>query len=304
MSVGGSPEIRLRTTPLTPVEERVAGVILESYPESALLTARTIAEKAGVSQASVSRLAVKLGYRDFAQMQDDLKHALRTRLSSPSKRLLAQPSHSKHAATLLEQVVEVDVNNLRRTLELTDGEKLEEFVECLRRSRRGRVFVAGSKKAGAVARYFAIQLVQLRSRVQLLRMDETLPDQLVDLAPDDLLVLFEPRRATRQSVILVEAFRRSDATVAVFSDERPPAVLAESTFVFATAVDGISMFDSYVGLFALCAAVLAALIQRNPADARLRAERYEYLNQGLNTWFDETASHGRRALRAKDGHTS
>jgi DNA-binding MurR/RpiR family transcriptional regulator len=286
-SRGATPEIRLRTTPLTPSEDRIASVILDGYPESALLTAQAIAEKAGTSPATVSRLATKLGYQDFAEMQDDLRQALRAQLSSPSKRLLAQSGQSKRAADLLEQVFDLEVSNLRRTMEFTDRGKFEELVERLGQSRRGRVYVAGSKNASAVARYFAVQLIQLRPRVQLLGMDDTLADQLLDLVPGDVVVIFEPRRATKHTVKLVEAVRLSGATAAVFTDERPPAVLAESDFVFPTTIDGVSMFDSYAGLFALCAAILAALIWRNPREARLRAERLESLNLDLDIWLDE-----------------
>ena len=102
-----------------------------------------------------------------------------------------------------------------------------------------------------------------------------------------MVVLFEPRRATKHAVKLIEAVRSSGATVAVFTDERPPAVLAESDFVFPTTIDAVSMFDSYAGIFALCAAILAALIGRNPAEARSRAEHLEALNLDFDTWLDE-----------------
>jgi DNA-binding MurR/RpiR family transcriptional regulator len=286
-SGGASPEIRLRTAPLTPSEGRIASVILDGYPESALLTAQAIADKAGTSPATVSRLATKLGYQDFAEMQADLRRALRAQLSSPSKRLLAQSGPPKRASALLEQVIDIEVSNLRRTLELTDRGKLEELVERLGRSRQGRVYVAGSKKAGVVARYFTVQLSQLRPRVHLLRMDDTLADQLIDLVAGDVVMLFEPRRVTRHAVKLIKVAKSRGATVAVFTDERPPAVLAESDFVFPTTVDAVSMFDSYAGIFALCAAILAALIGRNPADARTRAEHLDALNLDFDTWQDE-----------------
>jgi DNA-binding MurR/RpiR family transcriptional regulator len=147
--------------------------------------------------------------------------------------------------------------------------------------------VAGSKKAGVVARYFTVQLSQLRPRVHLLRMDDTLADQLIDLVAGDVVMLFEPRRVTRHAVKLIQVAKSRGATVAVFTDERPPAVLAESDFVFPTTVDAVSMFDSYAGIFALCAAILAALIGRNPADARTRAEHLDALNLDFDTWQDE-----------------
>jgi hypothetical protein len=35
-----------------------------------------------------------------------------------------------------------------------------------------------------------------------------------------------------------------------------------------TTIDAVSVFDSYAGIFALCSAILTALIGRNPAEAR------------------------------------
>jgi hypothetical protein len=55
----------------------------------------------------------------------------------------------------------------------------------------------------------------------------------------------------------------------------------------ATTVDAVSMFDSHAGIFALCSAILAALIGRNPAEARSRAEHLEALNLNFDTWLDE-----------------
>jgi DNA-binding MurR/RpiR family transcriptional regulator len=52
-------------------------------------------------------------------------------------------------------------------------------VERLGRWREGRVYVAGSNKAGVVARYFTVQLSQLRPRVQLLQMDDTLARRIM-----------------------------------------------------------------------------------------------------------------------------
>jgi len=64
-------------------------------------------------------------------------------------------------------------------------------------------------------------------------------------------------------------------------------VKGSSDFVFPTTIDAVSMFDSYGGIFALCAAILAALIGRNPAEARFRAEHLEALIPDFDTWLDE-----------------
>jgi hypothetical protein len=44
------------------------------------------------------------------------------------------------------------------------------------------------------------------------------------------------------------------------------------------------VFDSYAAMFALCDAVLAAIVQHVPNTVRARAERLEELNARFTTW--------------------
>jgi DNA-binding MurR/RpiR family transcriptional regulator len=97
--------------------------------------------------------------------------------------------------------------------------------------------------------------------------------------------VFEPRRATAALVQLLTRARSLGTQVAAFTDEHPPGIIAESDFVFRTKVDAISVFDSYAAMFALCDALLAALVLHVPRAVRARAERLEELNDSLATWY-------------------
>jgi DNA-binding MurR/RpiR family transcriptional regulator len=69
---GLPPLARLAEAKLTAVESKLADVLSQRYPEAALLSARSIADAAGTSPASVTRFARKLGYTDFAELQAEL----------------------------------------------------------------------------------------------------------------------------------------------------------------------------------------------------------------------------------------
>lgn len=293
-----SPLVRLRSAELTTSEAKLAQVLADRYPEAALLSARGMAIAAGASPASVTRFAKKLGYRDYAGLQADLAVEMRARLSSPPKRLSVKGhGRRKSASTLLQEVISQDASNLQATVLMLDEQQLEAFVRRLVTSTRARTYVVGSKKGAVVARYFALQLAQLRAGVVLLTLSDHLADELLDLSPHDLLVVFEPRRATRALVRVVREARSVGMHVAAFTDEQPPAVLAESDFLFLTKVDAISVFDSYAAMFALCDATLAALVQRSPKLVRARADRLERLNEALDSWYD---SKGRKHTSGKN----
>jgi DNA-binding MurR/RpiR family transcriptional regulator len=282
---GIPPLARLGTADLTGVEARLAEVLTYRYPEAALLSARNLAAAAGTSSASVTRFARKLGYADFAELRAELAVEMRARLASPNERFSVDvASERKPIAALLREVIARDRENLDATFSMVDETRLDALARHLARDSKSLIYVAGSKKAGIVAGYFAMQLAQLRPGVRLLSLSDLLADGILDMTASDLLVVFEPRRATAALVRLVKEARSVGARMAAFTDEHPPAIIAGADFLFRTKVDSISLFDSYAAMFALCDALLAAVILHIPKAARARVERLESLNASLATW--------------------
>jgi DNA-binding MurR/RpiR family transcriptional regulator len=282
---GLPPLVRLDAAKLTGVEAKLAEVLTRGYPEAGLLSARSMAAAAGTSPASVTRFARKLGYDDFAELQAALGVEMRARLNSPPKRLgVDVPGRRRSAATLLRDVIARERENLDATISMIDEGQLDALARRLAGESKTAIYIAGSKKGGIVSAYFAMQLAQLRRGVRLLDLSELLADQILDLCADDLLIIFEPRRATAALVRLLIEARSVGAQVAAFTDEHPPLMIAKSDFLFRTKVDAISVFDSYAAMFALCDAILAAIVHHSPKAVRARADRLESLNASLSTW--------------------
>ena len=278
------PIARLGTVTLTDVDSRLAAVIAQRYPEAALLGAREIANAAGVSAASVSRFARKLGYSDFAELQRALAVEMRARLATPPGRLNVQRGRHRSIEAILNEVAIRDADNIESTRRMIDMATLQRLATVL--CRQGtQVYVAGSKKGGVVAAYFAMQLAQLRPGVRLLDLSDLLADAIIDMNRHDLLVVFEPRRATTTLIQLLEHVRSQGVATAAFTDEYPPPVISDCEFVFRTRVEAVSVFDSYAAMFVLCDTLLAYLVQRMPTAVRARAERLETLNDMLSTWY-------------------
>jgi DNA-binding MurR/RpiR family transcriptional regulator len=271
---------------LTPSEVRLARVVLADYPQSALATAAGLASTADTSQATVTRFVSKIGYDSFPEFQEEVRDEVRSRLASPSSRLkLPSGSTKKRPGKSLLEAVRLDIENLHETAELVDPAAFEAWVDQLVK-KDGNVFVAGSKKAASIAAYFAAQLNQLRPRVHLLPLADTLPDQIVDLTRADVLVAFEPRRATVQLERLVNAFRQAGATVVAVCDEYPAPALARSPILICVATRGVNLFDSYTAIVSVINGVLASAVPRMPTTAVPRVDRLEALNRDFEMWSD------------------
>lgn len=286
-----SPLVRAEAAQLTGAEARLAKVLSNRYPEAALLSARSLAAEAGTSPASVSRFARKLGYSDYGELQSELAAEIRALLSTPPQRLAVDGSARRQGVGgLLREVIARDRANLDATLNLIDEAALDQLARRLCESpRSSRVYVAGSKKGGVVASYFAMQLAQLRPNVVLLPVGD-LADHVLDMGSADLLVLFEPRRATVTLMRLLAIAKEVGATVATFTDEKPPAALDASEYLFRTKVDAVSVFDSYAAMFAICDALLAFIVHHVPTAVRTRAEHLEALNTSFETFYGSDSS--------------
>lgn len=275
----------VRQAALTPAERRVADAVLADYPQSALLTAHEVALKAQVSASSVSRFTAKVGYETYGELRDDLREHLRARLQSPGGRLRVGTARTPRPSDALLESVELDIDNLHRTLELVNGEVFDGLVRRLANA-EGRIYVAASKKARVLAEYMTIQLNQIRRSVVLLRMDDALPDRILDMTGRDVLVALEPRRATSLLVELVTQAKQAGAAVSVITDESMPAVLARVDYPIPVPVRSASAFDSYTAYVSVINAIVTSLIAHAPGRAKARIDRLEQLNTAFSTWYD------------------
>lgn len=79
---------RIRTCDdFTAAERRIAGFYEDTYPGVALLNLEEVRAAIGVSTASVTRFAKKLGYENFKDLSRAIRAEVRDSLDSPSVRL-------------------------------------------------------------------------------------------------------------------------------------------------------------------------------------------------------------------------
>ncbi len=299
-----SPFVRsMRRTDLTPAEREIARVLITNYPEAGLLSARALARSAAVSSPTVSRFATKLGYSSFQELQEAMRLDLRARLSSPSQRLRRSRTTRQTPHDLLSEVVEVDIDNLRRSLAQIDPTEFDRLVGRLI-DPKGSIYVIGSKKGAVPARYLFVQLNQLRGGVFLLGAGDGLTDELLEVGSKDLLVAFAPRRSTSNMVETVREFRRRGAAVAGLCDQFPSPELSSADYLLTVVTRSLSLFDSYTAFLTLVNGIVAALVAEPGAEIPARMKRVDALSEAFGIWASgvQPKRHTKGQEDRTDGH--
>src|SRR5436309_15985955 len=164
--------VRQRQADLSLAERKLARVLLASYPIAGLESVARFAERAGVSAPTVTRFIAKLGFRGYPEFQENLRHEVQARLSSPLERYRDEPKQESAVKTALD----VSAHNLQATLDLLSERDIKEAIELLSDVRR-RVMVLGGRVSAPLARYLTAQLHLLRPGIDLVDSERSAPAQ-------------------------------------------------------------------------------------------------------------------------------
>lgn len=255
---------------LTPAERRVAAVVLDDPQLVAFGTVAGLAARAGTSPATVVRFAGKLGLDGFVGLQAGVQAELGRQLGPAAERIRQRPP-----SDLLGRSLDVELDNVRRTLDAVDRDDFAAAVDCLADRRRRVAVLAAEASLGAAAQ-LAGDLGLLRDGVILLTGSEVRVGRLLaDLEEGDTLLAVDLRRYERWVLATARRAAARGIRVVAVTDSRlsPLADLGGPCFV--AAATGAGPFDSHVGILALANALVAAVAARLRGSATRRLDRVE-----------------------------
>jgi DNA-binding MurR/RpiR family transcriptional regulator len=258
--------IRAQSTSLTTAERRVAEAILAAPQAVGFGTVADLASAAHVGAASVVRLATKLGYDGYTDLQAGVQRDLMSQLRPAAERIhetSAQGHRPSHAA--------VELSNVRSTLDSADQLGLDTLTARLAEPQRPVLVLSGEASAG-VAQQFAYQLHQLRNGVQTLAGSDVIVRREIALAPENATaVVIDLRRYERWVLDAHAMINARGIWSAALTDSMLSPVAARAQVTFVVAAGSVSPFDSHVGTLALLNLVIAdvATALRSSATERL-----------------------------------
>lgn len=269
---------RIRTSfgELTRAERQFANLIRESYPMSGLGSITAIAEAAGVSTATVTRAARKLGFASFPRLQTALRAELEAIVSSP----ITKHDHWAEEAPdthILNRFADAVLENLRQTLRHLDPETFGAVVGLLCDSQRA-VHVVGGRITHALAEYFFTHLQVIRSGMTLIPSNSsTWPQYVLNMRAGDVIVAFDIRRYERDIQRLAEMATAKDAVLVLFTDQWGSPVAKLATHSIHARIEVPSAWDSSVVTLFIVEALIAAVQDASWKEARTRMDALEEL---------------------------
>ncbi|MDV5146195.1 MurR/RpiR family transcriptional regulator [Streptomyces sp. SBC-4] len=254
---------------LTPTQRRIAHCMVRRAADVPFLSSVELAELAGVSQPSVTRFAVALGFDGYPALRRHLRE-----VAPPEPGAAAQKGGEGHNE--YQQAVLAEIENLKHLAGLlADPKPVERAGRLLAASRP--LLVLGLRAASSQARGFAYFAAKVHPDVRLLDEGGSMLTDRVDAAVRagaTALLCFALPRHPREVVEALEYARAAGLTVVAVADSAFAPVAAHSDLLIPAAVGTGLAFDTACAPMMLGRVLLEAIADELP-DAQARLEEFD-----------------------------
>ncbi|MGI6597154.1 MAG: MurR/RpiR family transcriptional regulator [bacterium] len=259
-----SLETRLKKniTELSEAQRALAEFLLSNFEQAAFLTAGRVGALVGVSESTVVRFAYAVGYQGWPQLQAELQEMVKDRLSTATRLRMSTESDVTGEESVAREVIETDLENLRRTLQDLKEDTFNAAVEAVIEAES--IYVLGGRSARSLAHFLAFYLQMIGKCVHVNPQGlGSIFEELAPVKPEDLVIGISFPRYTRK---IVEGFayaRVKGAKTLALTDNviSPLGQMADITLTARSSLG--SFIESFVAPLSVINALLTAVGRRD-----------------------------------------
>ncbi|GEN25184.1 sugar isomerase [Halomonas cupida] len=255
----GDGEIRLGKR-----SQRVLAALLENPRQSAVTSISELAERLTVNASTLTRLAQRLGYQGFSQLQAVFRRELTEggqHFYSDLAARLATDRQQGEGLARLARLGRQESTNFAELLERLDDGDYDAAVEALVTARRVRVH--GQRQFASLAQFVAYGLGMLRADVaELDASRHGAADALAQLDPGDVLLVASCFPYTTSVLKTAEVAARHGIRVIALSDGTSSPLARNAELAFHVPNDSLFFSNSMCAFMLLAQGLLSEVADR------------------------------------------
>ena len=263
-------------------QRRIADYIETEYDKAAFMTAAKMGKTVDVSESTVVRFAVSLGFEGYPEMQKAMQEMVLNRLTSVQRLEVANDRIGQQ--DVLSTVLQSDMEKLRRTEETLDREAFTKAVDAIVDAKR--VFILGVRSTAPLAQFLGYYLRYLSDSVHIVTASGAgaMFEQIVGVNADDAVIAFSFPRYSTTTVKGVQYCRSAGATVIGITDSMISPLAENCDRVLLAKSDMLSLVDSLVAPLSVVNALIVGVSQRREKELAKRLGALEDIWENYNVY--------------------
>lgn len=270
----------------------IASYISDHYDEAVFMTAAKLGERLKVSESTVVRFAMMLGYEGYPEFQKAMEEWVKNQLTSVQRMGVKYAGSTQ--SEVLTSVLQSDMDKIRDTIEHLDTTAFDTAVDIILKAKK--VYICGIRSCEPLADFLCFYLNMMRGDVVSLKttsMSETFEQMLRISEKDAFIGISFPRYSMRTLKAMEFASDRNAKVISLTDSIHSPMCMYSSCNLLARS-DMVSIVDSLVAPLSVINALVVAMCLKRPAEVKKSLHSLEevwnsyqvYLNDEIN-FIDE-----------------
>ena len=238
-------------------QKAIASYILKNYENAAFMTAARIGEDAGVSESTVVRFAMELGFEGYPHFQKVLQEELKVRLTSVQRMKASIKLNDND--DILGAVLHSDIEKLKRTNETIDRNAFNQAVELILGAKK--IYILGVRSAAPLAAFLGFYFNLIFDNIRLVHTTSVseLFEQILGVKTGDVVIGISFPRYSKRTIKAMAYSRSTGATVIAITDKADTPISENADVSLLAPSDMTSFVDSLVAPLSVINALIAAI---------------------------------------------
>lgn len=269
-------------------QKAIGRYMLEHYDKAAYLTASKLGAVVRVSESTVVRFAIELGFEGYPELQKSLQELIRTKLTSVQRMEITNDRIGD--GEVLTKILSGDIDKIRTTLDRIDPAAFDAAVDAIIGAKH--IYISGMRSAsllsGFLGYYFNLMFPDVRT-VQATSSSEMF-EQLFRIDKGDVFIGISFPRYSKRIIDAIDFAKSKGAVTVALTDSETSPLAAGADHLLIARSDMASFVDSYVAPLSVINALIVAVSKKKQQDV---SETFEKL-EAIWDEYDVYAKNGKR----------
>ncbi len=290
-------------------KKNIAAYVTEHYEQAVFMKAAELGKIVGISESTVVRFAMSLGYEGYPEFQKALATWVSDKFGSVEKvgRRFGRSSDGE----ILSAILRSDISNIEHTIEGIDVTAFKMAVDIILKART--VYIVGLRSCEPLADFLHFYLNMIRGNNVLIKTTSVseMFEQMIRIGDRDCIIgISFPRYSMRTLKCMEFANDRNAKVITITDSVHSPMNLYSSCNILARS-EMASIVDSLVAPLSVINALVVALCMRRPEEVQAGLKMLEetwnnyqvYLNDEIDFASDDVGTNiynGRKLMDDKE----
>lgn len=248
--------IQAKFQKLSKGQKLISDYILKHYDKAAFMTAAKLGKAVNVSESTVVRFAIVLGFEGYPELQKALQELVKTKLTSVQRLELTGDLVNEENA--LKGVLKADMENIRSTLEKINQRTFDQFVQNIFKARK--IYIIGLRSSSALSEFLGFYLNLILDNVTVLNNGiADMYEQMIHLNNEDLVIGIGFPRYSIKTVEVLQFAKKRNAKVLSITDSLISPLAGNSDLTLIAQSNMSSFVDSLVAPLSVINALIIAV---------------------------------------------